>query len=332
MSATGARPRKEPGGPVFAIGDVHGCAAELELLLQQLPLTPDTTLIFVGDYIDRGPQSREVIETLLELRERCAVVGLLGNHEAMFLEFQDEPQSRTAGMFIYNGGSCTLASYANDVGEYRIPAEHVAFVRGLKLHHEIADYFCVHAGVPPLPLEGLNLEQWRDELLWTREMTETTYSWSKVIVHGHCQRPEPDQRPNHINVDTGCVYDGKLTALELTTRQVHSVPRQQREAPRYLRDIRSRRRAIRFQGSIPVCLIANGMALHCLTVNYSEVGMYLRWLTPSLSPKLDMGQRVTGIIGAAGPAQVRFWGHVVRCDDTPDGPFYAVMIEAAVGC
>ena len=95
---TGSRPKKGPGGPVFAIGDVHGCATELRLLLERLPLTPETTLIFVGDYIDRGPQSRDVIDTLLEVRERCTLVALLGNHEAMFLEFLGDPQSRAAGM------------------------------------------------------------------------------------------------------------------------------------------------------------------------------------------------------------------------------------------
>ena len=150
----------------------------------------------------------------------------MGNHEAMLADFLDSPGSLGGGMFVYNGGSSTLASYADQLGEYRIPEDHLAFFRGLELCHQTPDYFFAHAGVPEIPLEELDPEEHREELLWTRDMSESVYAWSKVIVHGHCQQGEPEIAANHINVDTGCVYDGRLTAMELHSRAVY-----QRAAP-----------------------------------------------------------------------------------------------------
>jgi len=313
--------------PFFVIGDIHGCATELRLLLEQLPITGDSTVVFVGDYIDRGPNAREVIEILLGLMQRCHVVTLLGNHEAMFFDFLQDPKSLGGGMFIYNGGSATLASYANEHGEYTIPREHLDFLFSLKLYHEGGDYFFVHAGVPPKPLEELDPEHDRDELLWTRNMTNSPYRWSKIIVHGHCQRNEPEIAPNHINVDTGCVYNGRLTAIELTSGRIYSVPRDVKTPPRFLRDIRSQRRAVRFEGSIPVLIDRVPLPLHCLTVNYSEVGMYLKALDTYGTVELQVGEQISGAIGPQGPWRVRFFGDVVRRDSRPGGTFYAIDIK-----
>ena len=318
-------------GPLFVVGDIHGCAQELTLLLEKLPLTDDSTIVFVGDYIDRGPDARTVVETILELRQRYRVITLMGNHEGMFNDFLDDPRSLGGGMFVYNGGSSTLASYADQLGQYRLPDEHVAFFRELPLCHDEPSHFFVHAGVPPIPLEALDPDQYRDELLWTRDMADSTYEWSKVIVHGHCQQPEPVIAKNHINVDTGCVYDGSLTAIELHTEEVYRVPRQQREAPRYLRDIRSKRRAIRFEGAIPVQIDRPEIPLHFLTVNYSEIGMYLRSLATYGAVELKVGETVTGFIGVHGPWRIRFWGEVVRRDESPTGAYYAVCIKASTG-
>jgi serine/threonine protein phosphatase 1 len=321
-----------PGdGPLFVVGDVHGCSVELGLLLDQLPLTRASTVVFVGDYLDRGDGSRQVVETILRLRERCAVVPLLGNHEAMFLDFYRDPRSLAGGMFIYNGGSTTLASYANELGEYDIPEAHLEFIRQLPLTYETRDHLFVHAGLPERPLAELAPEEWRDEMLWTRAMGDSTYRWEKVVVHGHCHVASPVVADNHVNVDTGCVYGGSLSALELRTGKVYSVTRRQPEAPRHLRDIRSRRRAIRFEGSIPVCIDVAGQLLHFLTVNYSEIGMYLRALVSHTEVSLAVGDQVTGYVGVPGPWLVRFWGIVVRSDEGPGGSFYAIEITAAVG-
>jgi serine/threonine protein phosphatase 1 len=318
-------------GPLFVVGDIHGCATELQLLLAKLPLTADSTVVFVGDYIDRGPDARGVVEAILELRQRHRVITLMGNHEAMFNDFLDDPRSLGGGMFVYNGGSSTLAAYADQLGQYRLPDAHVAFFRELPLCHQEPGYFFVHAGVPQMPLEELEPEEYKDELLWTRDMAESSYTWSKVIVHGHCQQADPVIAKNHINVDTGCVYDGSLTAMELHTRELYRVPRQQREQPRYLRDIRSKRRAIRFEGAIPVQVDRPEIPLHFLTVNYSEIGMYLRTLSTYGAVELTIGESVTGFIGVHGPWRIRFWGEVVRRDEGAEGAYYAVKIKATTG-
>ena len=123
MGETGRRGHEK----LFAIGDVHGCAAELRSLLDKLPLTPGCSIVFIGDYIDRGTHSREVVETIFDLAGAYPVVTLMGNHESMLLDFVADPHSEDAGMFIYHGGSATLASYADDDGKFRIPEAHLAF-------------------------------------------------------------------------------------------------------------------------------------------------------------------------------------------------------------
>ena len=147
-----------PSSPtkIFAIGDVHGCASELRMLLNKLPLTPDCVVVFLGDYVDRGPQSKQVIDTALELQQQCKVIALKGNHEALFLSFLRDPSSEAAGMFIYNGGSATLHSYATPEGEYRIPRSHRDFLENLELYYETDEFFFVHAGIPRIPMAQID--------------------------------------------------------------------------------------------------------------------------------------------------------------------------------
>ena len=114
-------------GRVIAIGDVHGCADELRALIQQLPLERDTLVVFLGDYIDRGPDSRGVVDTVLELEQYCEVVCLLGNHELMLREYLAGTDPRLIARFIYNGGSATLASYADHDGVVVMSQEHRTF-------------------------------------------------------------------------------------------------------------------------------------------------------------------------------------------------------------
>src|SRR3954463_10575248 len=120
---------------LFAIGDVHGCAEELRALIQKLPLRRDSLVVFLGDYIDRGPDSRGVVDTILDLQQYCRVVCLLGNHELMLREFLDGSDSRRVARFIYNGGSATLSSYADHDGVFVMPEEHRDFFDSLPYHH-----------------------------------------------------------------------------------------------------------------------------------------------------------------------------------------------------
>ena len=102
--------RPTPKSPLFAIGDIHGCAVELHELIAKLPLTPDSTLVFLGDCIDRGNGSREAAETVLSLRRQGKVVCLMGNHEEMLLDFLSRSDPHRSAHFIVNGGGSTEAS------------------------------------------------------------------------------------------------------------------------------------------------------------------------------------------------------------------------------
>jgi len=314
---------------LFAIGDIHGCADELRLLLNKLPLTPDCTVVFIGDYVDRGPKSREVIETVLELRELCNVVALSGNHEDMFRHFLADPLSARAASFIYNGGSATLASYANEAGEFTIPEHHVEFLHSLELKYETDHYLFVHAGLPEVPIDKINDRKHGREMMWTRgKFLRSEYDWKKVVVHGHTPTSHVQIRENRINLDTGCVFGRRLSALALPGERIISVPRQKRTRPVYLRDINSTRAAIRFRGTAPVAVAANEGVFHFETVDYSELGMYMRDVERS-SFVFETGQRVRGIIGdgnTPGLDLIDFDGRIVRRKQDDQGIHYGVRL------
>jgi serine/threonine protein phosphatase 1 len=313
---------------IYAIGDVHGCAYELRNLLNELPLTPDSTVVFLGDYIDRGAHSRDVVDTILELQKQCNVVCLMGNHEAMFLNFLDNPGSERAGLFIVNGGSATLASYADDNGNYVFPEEHLKFFRELKMRYEDEHHFFVHAGVPDMPLSELDDTIHGKKMLWIRgAFLKSEYDWGKVIVHGHTPVAEVDIRHNQINVDTGCVFMRSLSAIALPGQQVFSVPRQRIVKPVYLNDAASRRVAIRFEGVLPVVVEHDGQEFHFETLDYSEVGLYMRELDSTDVAKLQDGQPLKGRIGKDVAGSVEFEGSVVRTHFKSGGIYYAVKVD-----
>ncbi len=312
-------------GRTFAIGDVHGCAEELHQLLDELEITSADHLLFVGDLIDRGNGSRQVVETVLRLRHYCDVRVVLGNHEAMMLDFLRQPATSGAGMFIFNGGGATLASYADDHGFYNIPEEHYLFLESLALYHETEDYFLVHAGVPDIPLEEIRAKQYREELLWSRTIRKSAYSWSKLIVHGHTQRPEVEIAPNRINVDAGCVYGGCLAAIDLDSQKVYYVERRSPEEMVHLSDRSSRRKAVRFDGQVPVRIQRDGRWNDFVTDNYSEVGIYIRPADDTVE-ELEIGETISGRISPADKRAVEFSGEVVRIDKGAATVRYGVRI------
>jgi serine/threonine protein phosphatase 1 len=312
---------------IFAIGDVHGCAAELRVLIDKLPITPETTVVFLGDYIDRGPDSRAVIEMMMELSERCSVIPLLGNHEEMFRAFLEKPTSALAAGFIYNGGSATLASYADARGEVTIPEHHLAFLDSLRLFHETESHVFVHAGLPQVPLTQIDPVRDRQAMLWMRGRFLTTeYDWGKVVVHGHTVVAEATILPNRINLDTGCVFDRRLTAIALPGQQLITVRRTSRGPRVILRDPSSRRAAARFQGVVPVWVRRGDVTYAFETIDYSELGMHLRTVggTPTLS--FDVGDPIDGLIGTDETTLVEFSGAVVRRMTQDDGVHYGVKI------
>jgi len=203
-------------GRIFAIGDIHGRLDKLDQLLKRLPFKRSRDkLLFVGDYIDRGSDSKGVIDRLLHLQSRGVdMICLKGNHEQMFSDFYlagHQPE-----IFLYNGGESTLISYGLEQREVRLndlPPGHAEFFVGLKLYHQEGEYVFVHAGLRPgLPLQ----EQETHDLLWIRdEFFGAEYDWGFKIVFGHTPFRAPFRQDQLYGIDTGAVYGGLLTCLML---------------------------------------------------------------------------------------------------------------------
>lgn len=216
---------------LFVIGDIHGCVAELDTLLANLPLERGDRVVFVGDYLDRGPDSRGVINLLLDFRRRddVATTFLKGNHEDMCLAFLGRP-GHWGESWIFNGGAAAIRSYGLDARsapaavEAAMPPEHLAFLEGLERAFRRDDILVVHAGVRP----DLTWEQQDDQdLLWIREdFILRPHKLPQTVVFGHTpQRHVFVDLPSKIGIDTGCVYNGTLTALEWPSLTIHQVAR-----------------------------------------------------------------------------------------------------------
>jgi len=202
-------------GRIFAVGDIHGCYEALCRLLERIPIAwGRDRLVFLGDYIDRGPDSFEVVEHLIALgRRHPDVVFLKGNHEAMLLEYLEGRDRLT---YLYNGGRQTLESYlrrAPAAAGPPVPEEHRRFFESLRLFYETEDYLFVHAGMR----HGLPLARQRaEDLLWIREeFLSERRPFGKRVVFGHTPFEEPLVEDNKIGIDTGAVYGNKLTCLQL---------------------------------------------------------------------------------------------------------------------
>lgn len=216
-----------PGQRVYAIGDVHGCLERLvamhELIAEDLAERPslDTTLIHLGDYVDRGPESAQVIEWLRAGPPVAVsrVVNLMGNHEHLMLSAIAGLDAEAAEVWLANGGADSLMSWGvpRTVSQAewagRMPVAHLLFLRDLATHLQIGPYFFVHAGIRPgVPIE----QQSRHDMLWIREpFLSSKVDHGAVVVHGHTPRQEPTVRPNRIGIDTGAVLGGSLTCVVL---------------------------------------------------------------------------------------------------------------------
>lgn len=316
---------------IFAIGDIHGCADELQMLLERLPLGANTHIIFLGDYVDRGDNSKAVIDIILNLRNYYKITPLLGNHEAMLLNFLADSSSAEAGAFIYNGGGATLSSYANRNGQYHIPENHLDFLNSLALFAQTKDTFFVHAGVPDVPLNSIVPVLHKETLLWVREeFFNSKFKWNKVIVHGHTPVETVEFYPHRINVDTGCVFDQSLSAVELPGRIVHSVKKIKKSEHVFLRDEESKRIATRFEGQIPVVLQAGEKKWAMETINYSEFGMLLRPKVGGLAPLLKEGETILGEIKIVSDLPLNFQGTVIRKFERDGVVHYAVQFHRAI--
>jgi serine/threonine protein phosphatase 1 len=221
------------GQRLYAIGDIHGRLDLLEQLLAQIEAddaqrdAAQTTLIFLGDLIDRGPESAQVVERVLQLqRTRGDVRLLIGNHEEIFL-LALTGNMEALRFLTRIGGRETILSYGVTAAEYdsfdyaelmatfmaRVPAEHRAFLEGAEDMIIIGDYAFVHAGIrPEIPLA----EQMIKDLRWIRgEFLTHRKPFERIIVHGHTITDEVDWAANRIGIDTGAFASGRLSALGL---------------------------------------------------------------------------------------------------------------------
>lgn len=223
-----------PGLRLYVVGDIHGRVDLLRLILAQIAADAMATdlrkeLVFLGDYVDRGYHSRDVIEALrTDLPPGFIPIFLRGNHEEVMLRFCDGDDGIARDWF-YFGGRETVASYglppppqtltdeqvrrirADFVA--RVPADHLAFLRATQLHYQSGDYIFVHAGMRP----GMALEQQlRDDLLFIRtEFLDSNADFGGMVVHGHTIVSAPEIRHNRIAIDTGAYATAKLTCLVL---------------------------------------------------------------------------------------------------------------------
>ncbi len=203
----------------FIIGDIHGCLGMLNRLMDTIDWRPDRDrLIFLGDYIDRGTDSKGVVDFVLVLLNKSPFVQCLqGNHESGFLDFLSGGNINT---FLINGGETTLKSYQRD-GEILIPPDHISFYQSLRPWIELEDYYIVHAGFRP----GVEIDdQSLEDLIWIRDpFIYSDYDFGKKVIFGHTPFYEPFVTHNKISLDTGAVYGNRLTCLELPQMKFHSV-------------------------------------------------------------------------------------------------------------
>ncbi len=223
---------------IYAVGDIHGQSHLLDDLLTQIMRDAERfkatkrVLIFVGDFVDRGPRSADVIERLVSgLPDGFETHFLRGNHEVILLDFLDRPE--TLGGWLSNGGEATLASYGvrvpdnydspnaatqcRDAFAAALPKRHLKFLQRLDLHYSCGDYLFVHAGLRP----GVKLEdQEPTDLVWIRhEFLDSDEDFGAVVVHGHTPGRKPVIRPNRICIDTGAIVNGRLTAIRLRKKK-----------------------------------------------------------------------------------------------------------------
>ena len=221
---------------IYAIGDIHGRADLLDALLQRIaddagarPPVDRQILVFLGDYINRGAGTRQVVDTLLDgIPEGFEPFYLKGNHEVVMAWFLEDPRKYFI-RWIGLGGKATMASYGVDVEQFTmgpdyglrcqdefakaIPARHRDFFDELRISLAFGDYFFVHGGVRPgVPLDA----QVEEDLLWIKDdFLSHEDPFPKVIVHGHTPLDAPEIRPNRLSLDTRAWFSGCLTAARL---------------------------------------------------------------------------------------------------------------------
>lgn len=234
-------PRTDPGTQILAIGDLHGCAKLLvemiyafdKVAFNDLPPTQRRQIVLLGDVIDRGPSSVQIVRALYEIRDNPNFIVLMGNHESLLLDCID-CRPGAIGAWLKLGGHATIESlrltipdpdadeavFADQLVEaFGEPV--VEWMRGFPVSWTSGDYFFCHAGVKPgVPLET----QYREDLIWIRsEFLKSKRFHGKVVVHGHSIAETIAVTPNRIGIDTGAYESGLLTGLVVQDAQAWSL-------------------------------------------------------------------------------------------------------------
>lgn len=205
---------------IFAVGDIHGCYEKLKVLLERIPFDPvRDSFVFLGDYINRGADTRDVISFLLEFRRRCpSCTFLLGNHEQALLEYERTGDIECVRILRGMKVEATLASYGSgSMSALRdlsfLDPEHRAFLESLLPYQRVGDYLFVHAGVAPgETVESCSLESLLNiRMPFLRHEGHSSY----ITIFGHTPFETPLVTPSKIGIDTGAVYGNVLTAVEL---------------------------------------------------------------------------------------------------------------------
>lgn len=217
---------------IYAISDIHGCADLLESAFAVIDNdiaehgTERVIHVFLGDYVDRGPDTKRTLDLLIDRGKKHEAVFVRGNHEQLMLDFLDQPSILSEWWSM--GGAPTLLSYGLSPGSMRKPGEefslrdalaialplsHRLFLASLRSAYSCGDFFFTHAGVRP----GVALDlQRQDDLMWIREpFLSSQLDFGKVVVHGHTPVREPEIRNNRVNIDTGAYATGCLSILSI---------------------------------------------------------------------------------------------------------------------
>jgi serine/threonine protein phosphatase 1 len=217
----------------FVIGDIHGCSDELRYLIDALSVRPNDEIVFLGDYIDRGPDSSGVVSYLIKLKDHLSenkLVFLKGNHEDMLLAYLGV-SGQHGNMFLLNGGKSTAQSYGLSADNpspsqlrAAMPPAHLEFYQTLESYYLTEPYFCVHAGVHPLKTLQ---EQTDEELLWIRQpFLYSSHMLPYTILFGHTpQHAVLYDLPYKIGLDTGLVYGNMLSCLNTDEKVLYQISR-----------------------------------------------------------------------------------------------------------
>jgi serine/threonine protein phosphatase 1 len=204
---------------LIAIGDIHGCLAALRTILDAVAPGSDDTIVTLGDYIDRGPDSRGTIDSLIQLQSSCRLVPLLGNHDVMLIDILNGQPDLLDDWLLF-GGSATLMSYGTIKPE-TIPQNHIEFLENCPLYYETEKHIFLHGTYDPkLPLDRQTLQA----LLWDkiRPTPPGPHCSGKTVIVGHtAQRSGEILDLGHLKcIDTCCYGEGYLTALDMQSGQI----------------------------------------------------------------------------------------------------------------